>query len=169
MEAIADTSFLIDWARYSKRHLLHALFQVVNIPESVLGEIYSENTLGWITEELAAGRMALFTETEDVITLARRVISLSRSLPMRGVDLPEAICLVAGLKFGYVVLTENGGAAMAPSFIQELSNVKVMRAIDVLYELSLRGVLNLREEVERYQRETGHRFAKRDLKRIGVE
>ncbi|AET31742.1 hypothetical protein [Pyrobaculum ferrireducens] len=169
MEAIADTSFLIDWARYSRRNLLYTLFTVVNIPESVLAEIFSENTLAWITEGLASGKMALFTETEELVTYARRVVSLSRALPMRGVDLPEAVCLAAGVRFGYTVLTENGGAAMAPSFVQELSGVRVMRAVDVLHALAQRGVISLREEIERYQAETGHRFAKRDLRRLGVE
>jgi hypothetical protein len=89
-EAIADTSFLIDWARYSRRDLLWRLFDVVHLPESVLAEIYSEGTLAWIVDGLASRRMALFTETDDVVDLARRIVSLSRALPARGVDLPEA-------------------------------------------------------------------------------
>ncbi|MGC8582950.1 MAG: hypothetical protein ACP5MH_04395 [Thermoproteus sp.] len=113
--------------------------------------------------------MALFTEAEDLLDLARRVVSLSRSLPARGVDLPEAVCLAAGLRFGYVVLTENGGAVMAPSFLDELRPVKVMRALDVLNELARAGHVDLREEVARYQAETGHRFARRDLRRLGLE
>ncbi|MGC9171138.1 MAG: DNA-binding protein, partial [Thermoproteus sp.] len=32
-DAIADTSFLIDWARYSKRDYLWRLFDLVYIPE----------------------------------------------------------------------------------------------------------------------------------------
>jgi len=168
-EAIADTSFLIDWARYSRRDLLWRLFDVVHLPESVLAEIYSEGTLAWIVDGLASRRMALFTETEDVVDLARRIVSLSRALPARGVDLPEAVCLAAGLKFGYVVLTENGGAVMAPSFLNELSPVKVMRALDVLHALAQAGHIGLRDEVARYQVETGHRFAKRDLRRLGLE
>ncbi len=168
MDAIADTSFLIDWARYSRRDLIYSLFELIHVPETVLAEVQSEATLTWIVDGLIGRRMALFTETEDVIAEARRITSLSRALPMRSIDLPEAVCLAAGMRHGYMVLTENGGAAMAPAFIDVLRDVRVARAIDVLYMLAQNGLIDLREEVARYQAETGHRFARRDLTRIGL-
>lgn len=60
--AVTDTSFLIDWARYTKRDLLFSIFRV-SIPESVLGEVKSENTISWIAQKLAEESMYLFTET----------------------------------------------------------------------------------------------------------
>ncbi|MGC9020673.1 MAG: hypothetical protein ACP5KE_05635 [Candidatus Methanodesulfokora sp.] len=62
ISAVADTSFLIDWARYTKRDLLFSIFKV-SIPESVLGEIKSENTISWVAQKLAEENMYLFTET----------------------------------------------------------------------------------------------------------
>jgi len=38
-EAIADTSFLVDWARYGKRDPIFQVFDVVYVPESVLREL----------------------------------------------------------------------------------------------------------------------------------
>jgi hypothetical protein len=38
IKAVADTSFLIDWARYTRRDFLFSIF-TVSIPESVMGEI----------------------------------------------------------------------------------------------------------------------------------
>ena len=48
--AIADTSFLIDWAKYSKRDLLFKIFDTVWLPEAVLNEIKSENTVMWVVK-----------------------------------------------------------------------------------------------------------------------
>jgi hypothetical protein len=41
--AIADTCFLIDWARY--RDILFKVFNVVFTPETVLREVKSEGTI----------------------------------------------------------------------------------------------------------------------------
>jgi hypothetical protein len=94
--AIADTCFLIDWSAWRRRDLLFRLFRVVFVPELILREVQSERTILWLSEGLAAGSLALFTETPDVLELAARVVERSRLLPMRGVDLPEAVCLAGG-------------------------------------------------------------------------
>jgi predicted nucleic acid-binding protein len=163
--AIADTCFLIDWAAWRRRDLLLRLFRAVFVPELVLREVRSERTLEWIVEGLSRGSLALFTETPDVLDLAVRVVERSRLLPVRGVDLPEAVCLAAGKLRGYIVITENRGALAAADLLEELSGVTVWRALELIAEGFRRGLLtgNPREVFEEYERETGHRFPRRDL------
>lgn len=108
MFAIADTCFLIDWARYRRRDILFKLFAAVFVPEQVLDEVRSENTIAWIAEGLARDRLALYTPIRDDIEEARRLVEASRAIPhIPSLDLPEALCLVVGMRRGYVVLTEN--------------------------------------------------------------
>jgi len=63
VDAIADTSFIIDWVRYSKNKLLFKLlfkvFDAVYVPESVLAEIRSEGSLLWISKGLEGGKLAI--------------------------------------------------------------------------------------------------------------
>ena len=163
-EAIADTSFLIDWARYSKRDLLFQLFELVWIPEPILAEVKSTNTLEWISQSLARGKMALFPEFPDLREVAVRLVSISRRYPVMGLGFPEAYCLAVAEARGYVALSENGGAYSA-QFLY--SRAKVWRAFDVLAELVRRGVLT-RQDVVKYQEETAHRFSRRDLQALGL-
>jgi len=59
---------------------------------------------------LAKGKLALYTETPDIVEFATRIMEKSRLIPgLRGVDLPEGICLAVGKRRGYFVLTENRG------------------------------------------------------------
>ena len=76
-EAIADASFIIDWARYSRRDLLFKVFDVVWIPEPVLGELRSERSVMWVAEKLAAGVMALFPELPNYRDEALRLMEMS--------------------------------------------------------------------------------------------
>jgi len=163
--AVADTSFLIDWARYSGRDLLFNVFSVVFIPESVLSETRSEGTIMWIARNMAEDRFVIFTETPDVRERALELIELSRRYPVRRVDYPEAVCLAIGEGRGYIVLSENGGA-YAAQFIY-LRGVRVWRAFEVLLELMNRGLIGV-EEFIRYQEETLHIFSRRDLERVGL-
>ncbi|ACB39269.1 hypothetical protein [Pyrobaculum neutrophilum] len=161
MEAIADASFLIDWSRYGGRDLLFRIFDVVHIPESVLREIKHPPAVDWVAEKLAEGALALFTETSEVEARAREVMAASRRRPLKAVDYPEAVCLAAGLMYGYVVLTENGGAYFAPQVLN--LNVTVWRAFEVLVEGWRRGLVrDIEEELRRYERETLHLFRRRD-------
>ena len=162
-EAVADTSFLIDWARYSKRDLLFQLFQLVWIPEPVIAEVKSTTTLEWLSQSLAKGRMALLPEFAEFREAALRLVSISRRYPVRGLDYPEAYCLSVAEARGLIVLSENGGAYSA-QFLY--SSAKVWRAFDVLAELARRGLLT-KDDVLKYQEETGHRFSKRDLQTLG--
>jgi len=164
--AIADSSFIIDWVRYSKSKLLFKLFNVIYIPESVLAEIRSERSLLWIAEGLEDGRLAVFPELPDLSREAINLVAKSRRYPVRPVDYPEAFCLVAGRRLDLVVLTENGGAVALREYDPEYSNIEVWRAIDALYKLWRLGYISsFREELELYQLETKHIYSKRDLEK----
>lgn len=165
LTSIADASFLLDWARYSKRDLIFRVFNLIWLPESVLAEIKSEPTISWLANNLAADRMAIYPEIRDVRDEALRIIELSRAYPARTLDYPEAVCLAIGKAEGFIVLSENGGA-YAAQFIY-LKEVKVWRAFEVLLEL-LRGEFIEKSEFHRYQEETFHIFSRKDLERIGL-
>ena len=85
-EAVADTSFPVDWNRYSRRDLLLELFEVVHVPESVLRELKLPPAVDWVAERLASGAFALFTETPEIEGEARRLMALSRGRPLKRVD-----------------------------------------------------------------------------------
>ncbi len=163
-EAIADSSFLIDWSRYSRRDLLTRLFDVVHVPESVLREIQLPPAVDWVAERLADGSFALFTETLDVETKARELMALSRSRPLKAIDYPD-VCLAAGLRFGYTVLSENGGAFFAPRVLN--IGVAVWRAFEVLVEAWRRGLVqDIVEELRRYEQGALRLFRRRDWENI---
>ncbi|MEM1569057.1 MAG: hypothetical protein QXI84_11300 [Thermofilaceae archaeon] len=163
-EAVADTSFLIDWARYSKRVLIFELFNLIWIPEPVLNEVKSASTLEWVAQSIASGKMAYLPEFPEYREAALRLMAVSRRFPIRGLDYPEAYCIALAESKGYIVLSENGGAYAAQYLFVK---AKVWRAFDVLYELVKRGKLS-REDVLKYQDETYHRFSRRDLQRLGL-
>jgi len=160
-EAIADTSFLVDWARYGRRDLIFQFFDVVYVPESVLRELKYPPAVDWVAESMASDKMALFTETAELEEEARRIMAMGRGRPLKRIDFPEALCLATGLRFGHVVLTENGGAYFAPKVLG--LNVAVWRAFELLLETWRRGLVeNLAAELRRYEEETLHLFRKRD-------
>ena len=164
-EAIADSSFLIDWSRYSRREVLTRLFNVVHVPESVLREIQLPPAIDWVAEKLAEGSFTLFTETPDIEAKARELMALSRSKPLKAIDYPEAVCLAAGLRFGYVVLSENGGAYFAPRVLG--LGITVWRAFETIVEAWRRGLLqDLVDELRRYEQEAVHLFRRRDWEHV---
>ncbi len=131
--AISDTCFPIDWSGYRKRDLLFKLFSTVFVPEEVLNEITSEKTIEWVAGCLAERKLSLYVASPVILEEASKIINKMASLEWaRRIELPEAVCLAAGKKHGYVVLTENKGAMQAVEIIQNYSSVKIMRAIDVL-------------------------------------
>ncbi len=162
MFAIADTCFLIDWSSWRRRDLLLKLFTTVFVPERVLREVESGNVIEWIASSMAAGSLSLFTETPDIIEEARSIVERTRLTPfIRGVDMPEAMCLAAGRRRGYTVLTENRGALMAASLLEEYSHVRVWRALEIISEILRRRLVAFKDPAAifyEYERETGHRF-----------
>jgi hypothetical protein len=166
--AVADASFLIDWARYSRSKLLFKLFEVVFIPESVLAELRGEKTLTWVAQGLEEGKLAVLPELPDASREALQLVSRSRRLPVRAVDYPEAYCMVIGRDLGYTVLTENGGALAVRDYDPAFAGVEVLRALDVLYRLWRLGHLeSFKEELKLYERETKRLYTARDLAKYG--
>jgi len=99
-EAIADTSFPVDWARYRRRDLLFQVFDVVYVPESVLRDLPA---VDWVAESVASDKIALFTETAKLEEETRHIMAMGRGRPLKRIDSPAALCLAAALKFGYVL------------------------------------------------------------------
>ncbi len=167
--AIADTCFLIDWARYRRRDTLFNLFRTVFVPEEVLNEIKSENTIAWIAENLAKDTISLYTPIASELEEARRLVEQSRLHPqIPAVDLPEAICLVVGRNRGYIVLTENRGALLVPRILDEYRNVIVWRALEILLNAIRVGVLevncnNPEQVFKEYSEDTLHIFPSKAL------
>ncbi len=167
--AIADTCFLIDWARYRHRDLLFRLFKSVFVPESVLRKVKSEGTISWIAHWLARGGLALYTEASDEADEARRLVEEARRAPsVIPVDVPEALCLAVGRRRGYVVLTENRGALMARDVIPGYGGVVVWRALEIITELQLGGHLPVDcsdpgARYLEYEEDTRHLFPRKDL------
>jgi len=165
--AIADTCFLIDWSLWRRRDAIFELFRTIFVPETVMREVVSADTIEWITDALIKGVLSLFTETPDILEEARVLVEKSRSIPvLRGVDLPEAICLVVGRRRGYIVLTENRGALMIADILEEYRKVKVWRALEVIANLIKKRLLRTRDPTEifnEYERETYHRFPRGEL------
>jgi len=168
--SIADTSFLVDWVRYSGRDLLFKYYNIVYLTESVLDEIRSEATLQWIASWMVEGRVKVLEETLDVRREALRIVEASRVLPVRSADYPEAVCLVMGRLYNLHVLSENTAIFAVKELIPEYSGVVVLRAIDVLYNLASRGFISdFVEELRRYIRETRHTYSRAILRRYGLE
>ena len=175
MMGVADTCFLIDWSRFGLRDVLFELFDVVAVPEQVLAEIRREETLSWLARELGREKLQLFTPTPRQLDKAAELVRRSYAMPsIRRLDMPEAVCLIIGKDFDFVVLTENRGALMMAEALPDLSGVRVWRALEVLKECMKRGVLRVSDEEEvismfkRYEEETLHIFPREELQ-IAIE
>jgi len=174
LKAVADTCFLIDWAYYRHKEALFDLFKAIYVTESVLNELSDEPVISWVSEELARGRMGLLSESPDVSSEAYRLMFLSRrEVRLRDLDYPEAVCLVLGKMLDLVVLTENRAAVMAPFFLEECRDLNVWRALEVIRELILRGIIecapnetSVRVPFEEYMLDTRHLFSPSELKRV---
>ncbi|MGC8995029.1 hypothetical protein [Pyrobaculum sp.] len=166
MQAVADTCFLLDWVKFSRRDLLFDIFTTVWLPEPVLGEVRSEDTLTWISERLAQRKLSLIPELPE---LRARALSLMTAVASRLsiplVDYPEAYCLEAGRELGAVVLTENRGALAVPRILPEYSGVVVWRSLEVLAQAVRLGKADC-GVFDRYREEALHEFPRRDLEKI---
>ena len=169
MIAVADTSFLIDWVRYSKRDLIFKLFDLIYLPDSVFNEVRNERTLLWIAQGLENNNLAIYPELPQIREEALRLVYETRRLPIRAVDYPEAYCVVIGKGEGYTVLTENGGAVALVNYYKDYKDVKVMRALEVLIQLHNKGLItDIKYEIEEYSKQTGHKFSSKDLSGYGL-
>jgi len=152
-----DTCFLVDWALYSKRDLLFRAFQYCYIVEDVMDEVRSERTVEFLAEGLANGFFVIYPFRRDLEAIVREIITTTDPR-VRRLDPPEAYALAIGLREGVVVLTENKGALALVKYVEKYRGITVWRSYELLVELARRGLINLNEELTRYERETGHRF-----------
>ncbi len=169
MIAVSDTCFLIDWARFSRRDLLFRIFDKVLVPKQILDEVKSLTTVEFVSSYMASGSLVYFEPIPSVLEEADQLVRESYELvEVRRLDLPEAICLVMGKRFGYVVLTENLGALILARRRSDLRSVVVWRSLEVLAEACRRGIFG-GEPTELFQLfsgETKHVFNEEELRKI---
>ncbi|MCH1772146.1 MULTISPECIES: hypothetical protein [Metallosphaera] len=168
-KAIADTSFIIDWTKYDKRDLLFKYYDIVFIAESVLNEIRTELPLIWISTWMSNGRVKVLEENAGVRNKALLVVDRTRELPVRSADYPEAVCVVLGKELSLDVLTENGGVFSALEIMEDYQGVRALRGIDVLYNLSKKGIIDFKSEVQNYMTMTKHTYTRELIRRYGIE
>ena len=171
--AIIDTCFLIDWIKYRNKDILFKIFNVIYVPEEVLREIVSENTLREIVHYLSEGKLILYTPTRDVVSEAYRLMNFVNSLKwVRTIEYPEAICLAVGYLYGYIVITENRGAIQIPEIVPGYERVIVWRSLEILKEAILRRLIHVSnvQDLERvfyeYEKDTKHYFPRKELKQV---
>ena len=100
-----------------------------------MAEVRREETLSWLARELGREKLQLLTPTPRQLDEAAELVRRSYAMPgLRRLDMPEAVCLIIGKNFNFVVLTENRGALMMAEALPDLSGVKVWRALEVLKE-----------------------------------
>ena len=139
-----------------------------------MAEVRREETLSWLARELGREKLQLFTPTPRQLDEAAELVRRSYAMPgLRRLDMPEAVCLIIGKNFDFVVLTENRGALMMVEALPDLSGVRVWRALEVLKECMKRGVLRVSDEevisiFKRYEEETLHIFPREELQ-IAIE
>ena len=173
---ISDTCFIIDWSYYKRRECLVKLFDIVLIPEQVLLEVEDERSISWISLQLARGKMQLFTPSPSDLREAERLILEVASRPyLKRIDIPEALCLIVARRINAIVLTENRGALLAAKLLKELKGVTVWRALEVIRESLVRGIIKVTSEkgvkdiFMEYERDTSHVFPKRELEKAVKE
>jgi len=169
MIAVSDTCFLIDWARFSLRDCIFSLFNKILIPKQVLDEIASSTTVDFLSNYMARGKLVYYEPTQDLMREADELVRKSIELSyLRRIDLPEAICLTLGKRYGYVVLTENLGAFAITKVDESFKNVRVWRSLEVLIEAykvkAIKG--DIEEILKRYSEETKHIFDDGEVKRM---
>ncbi len=167
MLAVADSCFLIDWAKYKKRDIIRDIFKSVFITIDVMKEITSEETLSMISDYLADGFFVPITlsdtEREKVHEL---MISYARDNQAPAIHEPEASAVVFALNHGIeIVLSEN----TALKYHHQIrKNPDVWGASDVLKKALIDDLIttsNIKKEFETYSQETKHLFRKKDIEK----
>lgn len=167
MLAVADSCFLIDWAKYKKRDILRGIFKSVFITIDVMNEITSEETLSMVSEYLADGFFVPITltntEREKVHEL---MISYIKDDQAPTIHEPEASAVVFALNHGIEVVLSENTALKYRRWISK--NPDVWGALDVLKKALIDGLIttpNIKKEFETYSQETKHLFRKKDIEK----
>ena len=170
--AVADTCFLIDWSRYSRRDLIYRLFKRVFIHEDTLNQLKSERALETIVRWIGGGFAGLYPWTkgdEEEVEELRALVRSNHRIPM--LERPDMVALVAAKRGGMVLLSENTGVLRVCQYVPEYMAIKVYTALEVLEGLVLDRVIDVDrvEEyldlIKEYEEETKHRFSERRILR----
>ena len=168
--AVLDACFIIDWARYEKRELLKSLFDRAFIHRDVLNQLVSERAISLASKWLGEGFLAIYPWMDSDEDVALRLISQLSAMPeIPMLERPDVLCLVIALRTRSCLLTENKGILRAVEFHPDLSDVKVLTAIDILESLVIEGILQINSiddyiaEVRAYEAQTGHIFSRKRL------
>ncbi|MEZ0319107.1 MAG: hypothetical protein ABWK05_03815 [Pyrobaculum sp.] len=139
--------------------MLFRIFDFCYLVDEVVDEVRSERAVEFLAEGLASGFFVFYPFRRELEPLVRQIVSLTDPR-IRRLDPPEAYAVAIGLREGAVVLTENKGAINV-KYIETFKNVKIWRSLELLRRAAELGFINLEEELERYEREAGHRFPRK--------
>ena len=163
--AVADTCFLVHWLRFRDRERLFEVFDSVAVPVIVLDEMGVRGRV-MLAPWLASRRAFLIPRINEYEVEALRLVEFSRSQRLPTLDPPEAYCLAAARRRGYVVLTDNKAPKHLVQALSEYSGVRVLDSLDVLALIYSGGLV---EAVKAYEEDTGLVFSRSRLRAYGIE
>jgi len=163
--AVADTCFLVHWLRFRGRERLFEVFDSVAVPVIVLDEMGVRGRV-MLAPWLASRRAFLIPRINEYEVEALRLVEFSRSQRLPTLDPPEAYCLAAARRRGYVVLTDNKAPKHLVQALSEYSGVRVLDSLDVLALIYSGGLV---EAVKAYEEDTGLVFSRSRLRAYGIE
>ena len=168
--AIADSCFLINWARFHQRNDILKVFNKIVIPEIILDELEDVEVRRMIAKWVIKDVIIIAPRLLSLNSLTMKIVSLSESIPfIPRVDPPEAYCMCLAMKRGYIILTDNKAVKRIKEIIEEFKQIIVMNSLDVLMSLYRKNKRLLVKKILRFMRETGIVFPKSRLRELGLE
>ncbi|MCD6488436.1 MAG: hypothetical protein J7K21_04345 [Desulfurococcales archaeon] len=165
--AVADTCFLIDWARYRRRDILTKLLGKIVVTRHILDEIKSDLTLEYISYLITNNYLTIYPITTPVERIVMELASYAIHDPrVPRVDEPELYALAIGVVLGIPVLTENKGALRLAELHPRLSNLKVLGALEILEKAIKEELITTNRCIEpfiEYTVDTKHYFSRKRL------
>ena len=170
MLGVADSCFLIDWARFGRRELLANLFEAIFVHEEVLAQLRSPSAVDFASRLLARGVLRLYPWSlaeEELYLRLRDEVALDPRIP--SLERPDLLCLVIAYETGAVLLTENLGILRVIQFHPTFSRVTAWTALEVLEQLVYRELAEVRSVgdflnlVAEYCEDAKHVFSRKRL------
>ncbi len=170
LSAVADTCFLIDWARFRRRDLLTKLFNKIVVTQHILDEVRSNYTIEYIASLIASDKLLVYPITPSVERFVMDLVSFALRDPrIPRVDEPELYALAIGYLLKLPVLTENRGAIRLAQLHPELVNLEIYGALEILEKAIADKLVNVDSCLElfmEYTNDTKHSFPKRRLNKV---